>query len=327
MMKLFGYLIACISDSICLIVFYEISYILFLWQSFIELKHKLLCTIFELESTKTEAKEEMMRSEENIKQLLQLLKMAYMERDEARGQLQSLLNNGSPSALIKNHPMLPHAQPVSLPPEITKANSCFKKFDDLSGSYSYCPSPLDCLLDAILPTRLSLPTEMADSSTLGASEQSVDIVSAEAGMIDRASTVIDKLVKRKPLPQKGGFLKAVMEAGPLLQTLLLAGPIPRWQNPPPMQNRQIPVIPIPIKEGAACLLDHKSTVNSNCTAPITVNTSYLEISHGYFQNSSSSVSSSVHGSGSFLNRECPSSAATDSGFIRNHIPTGKRRRP
>ena len=98
-----------------------------------------------------------MRSEENIKQLLQLLKIAYLERDEARGQLQSLLNNGLPSPVsppVKNHQTSPHAQPVSLSPEITKANSCFKKFDDLSRAYSShscCPSQLDCLLDPILP--------------------------------------------------------------------------------------------------------------------------------------------------------------------------------
>ena len=101
---------------------------------------------------------------------------------------------------------------------------------------------LDCLLDPILPDQDLYYIELADSRKLGASKQDFDygvtmpvgIVSPEVGMIDRASMVIDKLVKRKPLPQKGGFLKAVMEAGPLLQTLLLAGPLPRWQNPPPM---------------------------------------------------------------------------------------------
>ncbi|XP_073159071.1 uncharacterized protein [Henckelia pumila] len=40
----------------------------------------------------------------------------------------------------------------------------------------------------------------------------------------------------KSLPQNGKFLQAVMEAGPLLHTLLLAGPLPRWQHPPPQLN-------------------------------------------------------------------------------------------
>ena len=134
--------------------------------------------------------------------------------------------------------------------------------------------------------------------------------------------VMNKLIKRKPLPQKGGFLKAVMEAGPLLQTLLLAGPLPRWKNPPPMQNWQIPVFSIPIKEGAASLVDQKSTVNLKSAS----NTSYLEISHGFFQNSSSPMSSSANGSGSFLNRGCPSSDSTDIDFMKYHIPSMKRRR-
>ncbi|CAH9055406.1 unnamed protein product [Cuscuta epithymum] len=45
-----------------------------------------------------------------------------------------------------------------------------------------------------------------------------------------------KIAPKLPLPEKGKFLQAVMDAGPLLQTLLLAGPLPRWQHPPPQLN-------------------------------------------------------------------------------------------
>nr|GMD64575.1 protein enabled homolog [Ipomoea batatas] len=38
------------------------------------------------------------------------------------------------------------------------------------------------------------------------------------------------IVIDKPLPEKGKFLQAVMKAGPLLQTLLLAGPLPHISN-------------------------------------------------------------------------------------------------
>ncbi|OMO87255.1 hypothetical protein COLO4_20722 [Corchorus olitorius] len=34
-----------------------------------------------------------------------------------------------------------------------------------------------------------------------------------------------------------------MEAGPLIQTLLVAGPFPRWRNPPPLQSFKIPLFP------------------------------------------------------------------------------------
>ncbi|XP_024990465.1 uncharacterized protein LOC112524740 [Cynara cardunculus var. scolymus] len=50
------------------------------------------------------------------------------------------------------------------------------------------------------------------------------------------SCAIDNMVLTKGLPKKGKFLQAMMEAGPLLQTILLTGPVPQWQNPPPQLN-------------------------------------------------------------------------------------------
>nr|GMD33630.1 probable basic-leucine zipper transcription factor R [Ipomoea batatas] len=43
---------------------------------------------------------------------------------------------------------------------------------------------------------------------------------------------------------------AVMEAGPLLQTLLLAGPLPQWQHPPPHLN-SVDIPPVTISSAAA----------------------------------------------------------------------------
>ncbi|KAK4279611.1 hypothetical protein QN277_011362 [Acacia crassicarpa] len=46
---------------------------------------------------------------------------------------------------------------------------------------------------------------------------------------------VERKKKKKGLPEKGKLLKAVIEAGPLLQTLLIAGgPLPQWQHPPPL---------------------------------------------------------------------------------------------
>ncbi|GER55408.1 hypothetical protein STAS_33059 [Striga asiatica] len=45
----------------------------------------------------------------------------------------------------------------------------------------------------------------------------------------------------RALPQRGKFLEAVLRAGPLLQTLLVAGPMPRWRNPPQYQMMQLPL--------------------------------------------------------------------------------------
>ncbi|VVB16631.1 unnamed protein product [Arabis nemorensis] len=48
---------------------------------------------------------------------------------------------------------------------------------------------------------------------------------------------LDVLVMGKIFPEKGKLLKAVVKAGPLLQTLLVAGPLPKWVNPPPPQTQ------------------------------------------------------------------------------------------
>ncbi|PNY02900.1 hypothetical protein L195_g026221 [Trifolium pratense] len=57
-----------------------------------------------------------------------------------------------------------------------------------------------------------------------------------------------ELAEKKPLPEKGKFLKAVVEAGPLLQTLLVAGPLPQWQHPPlQLKSIEIPPVSISVK--------------------------------------------------------------------------------
>ncbi|KAJ0511086.1 hypothetical protein HanIR_Chr11g0548031 [Helianthus annuus] len=52
-------------------------------------------------------------------------------------------------------------------------------------------------------------------------------------------------VPAKKLPENGKFLEAVVKAGPLLQNLLLAGPLPHWRHPPPaLETYQIPTPPV-----------------------------------------------------------------------------------
>ncbi|CAH9108849.1 unnamed protein product [Cuscuta epithymum] len=53
---------------------------------------------------------------------------------------------------------------------------------------------------------------------------------------------MERLLKGKPLPQKGKLLQAVLDAGPLLQTVMVAGPLPRWRNPPQAKPFLIPPV-------------------------------------------------------------------------------------
>lgn len=168
-----------------------------------ELKQKLLCTTLELEALKVNSKEEMRKSEQSIDQLLKLLQVITHERDEARGQLKLLLSK------LKHIPKTRELRLSPVPDSI--AGEC--------GSSSPVGSPE-------LP---SVKLAAAGATRTGSSDHS------------KAGAVMDWLAMNRPLPQKGKLLQAVLEAGPTLQTLLLAGPLPQWRNPPPLQQAfQIP---------------------------------------------------------------------------------------
>ncbi|XP_065007969.1 uncharacterized protein LOC135674639 isoform X2 [Musa acuminata AAA Group] len=71
---------------------------IFLQQTIEDLKHKLTCTNMELEALRTNAHEELQKAKESNQQLIELLELRTSERDEARNQLQLLLNQiGQPS--------------------------------------------------------------------------------------------------------------------------------------------------------------------------------------------------------------------------------------
>ncbi|KAL6010121.1 hypothetical protein ACLOJK_000552 [Asimina triloba] len=63
----------------------------FFFKSIEELKHALLCTTLELETTRLTAQQEIRRRDEEVKQLNDLLMSAIRERDEANDKYQILL--------------------------------------------------------------------------------------------------------------------------------------------------------------------------------------------------------------------------------------------
>ncbi|CAN6234274.1 unnamed protein product [Urochloa humidicola] len=71
---------------------------------------------------------------------------------------------------------------------------------------------------------------------LGAAAAAMDEHAPDAD--DTAEQLEMALARR--LPEKGRLVEAVVSAGPLLQTLLLAGPLPRWRHPPPAAPADIP---------------------------------------------------------------------------------------
>ncbi|XP_043712927.1 uncharacterized protein LOC122661559 [Telopea speciosissima] len=314
-------------------------------ESIDELKHKLLYTTYELESARMDAKVEMKKNEENVKQLLQLLNSAYHERDEARVQLQKVLNRVTPNSQTEIFSVFPNLQSECAALKPKGLNSSITESDSLSETYnhhSYGSSPVDSFIDAVSSPEMS-NMNVGDSCNLGVPQQppiqecnvpiSMDIfsagnispslgtISSGAPKVDHASSVIDNLTKGKPLPQKGKLLQAVMEAGPLLQTVLVAGPLPRWRNPPPLQPFQIPAVSI--KGCDPEKINQKPVPSPNYKVQSLFGSSYLEMSSQICSTSLLNLSSSPV---SCLDNGELLSTPMNQDFSHRYNSTGKRLR-
>ncbi|KAG6631567.1 uncharacterized protein LOC122290813 [Carya illinoinensis] len=302
-----------------------------------ELKLKLYHTNLELESLQMKAYEEIRKNKEYVKNLLNLLKIANQERDEARDQLQKLLNKLMPSSTTELPSVLTHGQPESplviIP---AKANSSITESNSMSETYnhhSHGSSPVDSFFDAVSSPDFS-NINVVDSGNMVFVNQhlvhnyssgyvSPGLASLGKVKIDPDSEVIENLVKGKALPEKGKLLQAVMEAGPLLQTLIVAGPLPRWRNPPPLQPFKIPTVSI---EGCKTeQISFKSAANASFGIQKTQSSSpYPVMSRGSSQACSASVISfcADPSSSSLSNPRLLTSCAS----FNNHIPEAKRQR-
>lgn len=227
-------------------------------QSEQELRQKLVDTTLELETMK------------NVKvELFNLLMMAYQERDEARFQVQKLMNKlimpsstpiplqNVPGGVLHQENLLTMFPSAKANPSITESNSL-----------SHGSPPVDSFFDNVSsPQEFSNINAVDNNSNMSYLKQQhmvqdFNLVSSENPASDPASAVIECLAKEKVLPQKGNLLQAVIDAGPLLQTLLLAGPLPSWQNPPPLGDIKVPSLNI--KEHTTITIEPNSFVeNSN----------------------------------------------------------------
>ncbi|KAL3520776.1 hypothetical protein ACH5RR_018925 [Cinchona calisaya] len=181
-----------------------------------ELKHSLLYTSLELETTIIAAREELARKDDELLHLNSLLTRITKERDEAIANCKRLILGN----------LLVIQQPKNIDREPPSSGTTSNIEDDQ-------------------------PTKRVSSDSSDCDENV--IVSLSPGNTNKEALVddvTDKIVLKKGLPEKGKFLKAVMEAGPLLQTLLLAGPLPQWQHPPP-QLSSIDIPPVTISSSSS----------------------------------------------------------------------------
>ncbi|CAD6273194.1 unnamed protein product [Miscanthus lutarioriparius] len=184
-------------------------------ESVAELKQTLLATTMELEA----AREELKRKEQSIAKLAELVREVAKERDDARDQMQSLRLLAAQAAAA--------AAAAPAPPLVTSS------FTD--SDCSLVSSPVDPFFDPVTSAdrrgKLSPATPPAASSAVAPKRQ-CQPGGGGVGVGSAADAVLDMLASKRPLPHKGRLLAAVMEAGPLLQNLLVAGQLPRWRNPP-----------------------------------------------------------------------------------------------
>ncbi|KAJ6833343.1 uncharacterized protein M6B38_340255 [Iris pallida] len=230
-----------------------------------ELQQKLLYTTEELKSFQANANEKIRKQSEYIDRLVQFLKITCQERDEARNQLHLLLKKLMPPSPVELSQLANYVQPESPHIRQMRNNSSIMESDSISDTrnqQSYVNSPVESFFDTVTSPDLS-NINMADSSHIVLPQQPLfpeynsnncsaapSLVGTSSGTpkYNQAYARIEQLVMKKPLPEKGKLVSAIMDAGPLLQTLLIAGPLPRWRNPPTLQPLLIP--PISVNNGS-----------------------------------------------------------------------------
>ncbi|KAI3417284.1 uncharacterized protein J3R85_014554 [Psidium guajava] len=199
-------------------------------KSMEELRHSLLCTTVELETTRVAAQEELRKRDDQLNQLRELLDKAIRERDEALDKYQKLFLE---KLFIQQHQLTGPLSGVSSvedePRRGIDSNNAFSSSDCDESIVSSPPPQLTSPRTKPLPPQ-QIPPLLSHMMTVVPRNSSPDIPP----------------LPDKPLPEKGKLLQAVMKAGPLLQTLLLAGPLPQWRHPPPpLDSFEIPPVTIP----------------------------------------------------------------------------------
>lgn len=224
---------------------------------------------YELEITRKEADEEMRKNNEHIKKLLRLLQRACNERDEAKTQLKkheeilSFTQKPNFDKLIPSlAPFSPDSPLLANYPAITNSGITESNNSSKCQSQSHVSSPV--------VESLSYPSVSTspDSSIMGFSGNNL-VITPPTKVVDQGTLIIDNLAKGRPLPRKGKLLQAVIEAGPLLQTLLVSGSLPQWRNPPGSLTHQIPPVNIKGCDGTHFrTMAHKNVTDSNTNASV-----------------------------------------------------------
>jgi hypothetical protein len=206
------------------------------WQTVEEVKQRLSAATAELQA----AREEERHKEQDMKALAELIRRTAQERDLLREQHQLLLARELEAVMSSSSDSgrspLASSSPAALfvPSMVPQA-----------ATINEHPS-------AAAPAQLATKMPVVLGNSHSAQPSSVGHAAAMVNMsVAAAAARLELLAAKRPLPQKGRLVQAVMEAGPLLQNLLVAGPLPRWRNPPQAQALTNAMISAPSSSGAS----------------------------------------------------------------------------
>ncbi|CAK9230732.1 unnamed protein product, partial [Sphagnum tenellum] len=185
-------------------------------QGLEEMRHLLMRATLELDSARAVAEAEAEAHEVQVRHLQELLAATQRERDEAREQLLGL--QADRVTVLQQQPPPWRQQSSSLPIAGVQSSP--------AAGFS---QPLLCSAPALLP---SLPSTTSLFQTVS------PVVSSLQGIPTHVLPEppgADLHAMLSTLPEKGKLMQAVMDAGPLLQTLMMASSpsLPQWRHPPP----------------------------------------------------------------------------------------------
>ncbi|XWS56378.1 hypothetical protein CRYUN_Cryun09bG0080700 [Craigia yunnanensis] len=218
-----------------------------------ELKHTLLFTTLELETTVISAKEEITRREFELIHLKDVLSRIMKERDEAQGRCQKLMLE---KFILQQQLQQKEQQQQQQVQQVQQQHQ--QETASLSGVSSS--------EDESKPGDSNKHISSSDSNRSIISSSGLDSIPPPVCLPLQPKSPLPqealKLAANRQLPEKGKLLEAVKEAGPLLQNLLLAGPLPQWQHPPP-QLTSIDIPPVAISPPTQPLIPQDSFNNLN----------------------------------------------------------------
>ncbi|VVB13895.1 unnamed protein product [Arabis nemorensis] len=167
-------------------------------------------------------------------QFYHLWRLAVQERDEAREHLKHSLTKLSQFQELFDTILLSEEQKLSLyyPQTTDEATDQFS--GDSPSQFSSAP-PMDFVSNSVVnnPSPAS-----CDSDSY--SFQSNKMGSGVENLRDFETVVLEMI--GGVLPENGKFLQTVSEAGSLVESLFITGPIPKWRNPPVQLSSQRPVL-------------------------------------------------------------------------------------